>query len=114
VPGWHCASVGNRTTKAGSQLRRWVPARSRRHLRDAITHRRDAERPLPAIGLGDISTQDRLRPIRACPQPGVELVEHALDAVLLNLSERLTINARRATIPFHSLPCLLKDVTPPD
>jgi len=44
----------------------------------------------------------------------VELVEHALYAVLLDLNERLTINARRAAVPFHTPPCLLEDVTPPD
>jgi hypothetical protein len=44
----------------------------------------------------------------------VELVEHALYAVLLDLNERLSINARRAAVPFHTPPCLLKDVTPPD
>jgi hypothetical protein len=86
----------------------------RRHLRHSVSDRWNAERPLPAIGLGDISPQDRLRPIRACAQRGVELVEHALHAVLLDLRERLAIDARRAALPFHPPPCLLEDVMPPD
>ena len=43
----------------------------RRHLRDPIPHRGNAERPLPAIGLRDVSPQNRLRSIRACAQRGV-------------------------------------------
>ena len=86
----------------------------RRHLRHSVSDRRNAERPLPAIGLRDVSPQDRLRTIRACAQRGAELVEHALDAVLLDAGERLPIDARRAAVPFHPPPCLLEDVTPPD
>ena len=41
-------------------------------------------------------------------------VEQALDAVLLDVGERLAIDARRAAVPFHPPPCLLEDVTPPD
>ena len=83
-----------------------------RHLRDPIPDRRDAERPLAAIGLGDISPQDRLRAIGACAQRGVELIEHALYPVLLDGSERLAIDPRGATIRFHPPPCLPQDVTP--
>ena len=86
----------------------------RRHLRHPVSDRRNAERPLPAIGLRDVSPQDRLRTIRACAQRGAELLEQALDAVLLDCGERLAIDARRAAVPFHPPPRLLEDVTPPD
>ena len=46
----------------------------RGHLRHSVSDRRNAERPLPAIGLRDVSPQDRLRTIRACAQRGAELV----------------------------------------
>jgi hypothetical protein len=85
-----------------------------RHLRDPIPYRWNTQRPLPAIALGDVSPQDRLRPIRACAQRDVELVEHGLHAVLRDRRERFTIHARRAAVLLHPPPCLLKDVTPPD
>ena len=85
-----------------------------RHLRDPIPYRRDAERPLTAIGLRNVSPQDRLRPIRACAQYDVELVEHALHAILLDARERLAIDARRAAIRLHPPPRLPQDVTPVD
>ena len=85
-----------------------------RHLRDPIPHRRNAERPLTAIGLGNASAQDRLRPIRACAQRGGELTEHALYAVLLDTIERLAIDARRAAVRLHPPPCRPQDVTPVD
>jgi site-specific DNA recombinase len=40
----------------------------RGHLRHSVSDRRNAERPLPAIGLRDVAPQDRLRTIRACTQ----------------------------------------------
>ena len=86
----------------------------RGHLRHSVSDRRNAERPLTAIGLRDVPPQDRLRTIRACTQCGAELVEHALDAVLLDGGERLAIDARRAAVPLHPPPRLLEDVTPPD
>jgi hypothetical protein len=46
-------------------------------------------------------------------QGGLELVEHALHAVLLDTDERLTIDARRTTVLLHPMPCCVKDVTPP-
>jgi D-mannonate dehydratase len=47
-------------------------------------------------------------------QRGAELFEEALDSVLLDVTERLAIHSSDAAIPFHSIPRLLKDVTPPD
>jgi hypothetical protein len=69
---------------------------------------------LSAIGLRDVPPQDRWRTVRASPQCTLELVEHALHTVLLDADERLAINARRAAVPSHTPPRLLKDVTPPD
>ena len=86
----------------------------RGHLRHSVSDRRDAERPLTAIGLRDVSTQNRLRTIRACAQRGAEFLKQALDVVLLDRVEGHTINPRRTAVPFHTPPRLLKDVRPPD
>ena len=63
----------------------------RRHLRHSVSDRGNAERPLPAIGLRDVSPQNRLRTIRACAQCRAELLEQALDAILLDDREGRTI-----------------------
>src|SRR4029453_19643008 len=84
------------------------------HLRHSAWARRDAERPLPAIGLREVSAQNRLWPIRACPQRVAELLQQALDAVLLDRRERQRIDARRTAVLPDPPPCRLEDVTPPD
>ena len=86
----------------------------RGHLRHSVSDRRNAERPLPAIGLRDVSPQDRLRTIRACAQCGAELVQQSLDPILLDVGQGLAIDPRRAAVRLHPPPCLLEDVTPPD
>ena len=86
----------------------------RGHLRYSVSNRRDAERPLTAIGLRDVSAQNRLRTIRACAQGSGEFLHEALDAVLLDDRERRTIDTRGPAVPLHPPPCLLEDVTPPD
>ena len=47
-------------------------------------------------------------------QSGVERVEHPLHPVLLDDSERLAIDTRRAAVRLHPPPCLPQDVTPVD
>src|SRR5690606_23329695 len=55
------------------------------------------------------------------PAPGtcllaarLQLFEEALDSVLLDVEERLTIDSCGASVPSHADPCLPEDVTPPD
>ena len=86
----------------------------RSHLRHSVSNRRNAERPLSAIGLRDVSPQDRLRTIRAGAQRGAEFVQQTLDAILLDDGQGHRIDPRRAAVPLHPPPCLLEDVTPPD
>ena len=86
----------------------------RGHLRHSVSDRRNAERPLPAIGLRDVAPQNRLRTIRACAQCGAEFLQQALDAILLDGREGHPIDPRRAAVPFHPPPRLLEDVRPPD
>ena len=84
-----------------------------RHLHHPVSHRRNAERPLPAIGLRDVSPQDRLRTIRAACN-----TRRARRAC----APHRTARPRRASLDrrpprrgsFHPPPCLPQDVTPPD
>jgi hypothetical protein len=57
---------------------------------------------------------DRRGAIPAVPKSTLQLAEHPLDPVLLNLSQRQLIDAGRATIRPHPPPRLPKNVTPPD
>ena len=86
----------------------------RRHLRHSVSDGGNAERPLSAVGLGNVPPQDRLRAIRAVAQRDAELRQKRLDAVLLDLRQRRPIDAGRAAIPFDPPPRLLEDVSPPD
>src|SRR5262249_24145 len=54
------------------------------------------------------------RTVRACLQLGAELFEEELDSLLLDVADRLAIDARSAAVLLHPLPCFLEDVTPPD
>jgi len=86
----------------------------RRHLRHSVSDCWNAEGPLSAIGLRDVSPPNRRRTIRACAQHRTQLTQHALDAILLDAGERLPIDARRAAVPFHMPPRFPEDVSPPD
>ena len=86
----------------------------RRHLHNPISHRRDAKWPPAAIGLRDVTPQNRLRTIPACAQHRAELVQHPPDPVLLDLGQGLTIHPGRAAVASDAPPRLLEDVTPPD
>jgi hypothetical protein len=85
-----------------------------RLLTDPVTDRRDPERPLATIGLRDRHAPDRRGTIRTLSQSTLQLAEHPLDPVLLDLSQRHSIDAGRATIRPHPPPRLPEDVTPPD
>ena len=84
------------------------------HLDHSVSDGRDTEGPPPAIGFWDVSPQDRRRTIRACAQCHGELTQHALDAILLDGCQRLTINARSAAVTLHPLPRRPEEVSPPD
>ena len=114
MPAWRCASDGSHTMRRENRPQRSAPVHRGRHLRDPIPHCRNAEGPLPAISLRDVSPPDRRRPIRACAQRDVERVDHGLHTVLLDTGERLAIDTRRAAVRLHPPPCLPQDVTPVD
>jgi site-specific DNA recombinase len=85
----------------------------RRHLDHPVSYRRDAQRPLLSIGLRNVPAPHHTGPIRACAQLRAELFEEALDAVLLDVADRLAVDARGALVSPHSLPRFEEDVTPP-
>ena len=87
----------------------------RRHLRDSVSDGGDAERPLAAVSLGNVSPQDRLRAIRAVAQRGAEVVRETRSTPCCSIAASVVpIDARRAAIPFDPLPRLPEDVIPPD
>jgi site-specific DNA recombinase len=69
-----------------------------RHLRHAVSDRPDAQRPLFAIRFGDENTTHWLRSIRLLPQLVRQFVQPPIDAIRLDVRERLTIDPRRATV----------------
>src|SRR3954470_10470691 len=83
-------------------------------LHDPVSHRRNPERSLLAIGLRNVPAQDRLRLVRVLAQFGLDRFEEALHSVLLNRRDRLGIDARGPMVPSHLVPRLLQDVTPAD
>src|SRR5690554_4904209 len=68
-----------------------------RHLRDPVLDRRDAQRPGPAIVLGDFHSPDRLRAVGSLPQLGRQLAQILLRVCLEPLDAH-TIHAGRAPI----------------
>ena len=71
----------------------------RRHLRHSVSDRRNAERPLSAIGLRDVAPQNRLRTIRACAQCGAELLQAGARRHTARRTQRHRIDPRRAAVP---------------
>lgn len=59
----------------------------RRHLHHSVPYRRNAERPLPSIGLRYVPALHHLRPVLARAQLGAELFQEALHTVLLDVAE---------------------------
>lgn len=108
------ASVETHTRGAEIRLEDGFEYQRRGHLRYSVSHRRNAERPLAAIGLRNVSPQYRLWAIRTCTQLNAEVVEKTFDAILLDRGQSRTIDSRRAAVSFHPPPRLLKDVRPPD
>ena len=111
APASRSASAETHTTRRENRLEDRL-----QHERAAICATRsrtwNAERPLTAVGLGDISPQDRLRAIRTCAQCGAEFVEQTLDAILLDrrrASSRST-PPRRGSVSHAAMPP--EDVTP--
>ena len=94
------ASAETHTTTAGSPPRKSAPAPA--SPPSAPPGLGPSECPsgrLPPSAFGMYPPQDRPRPIRACAQPSPELLQEALDAVLLDRAERHPIDARRALVP---------------
>src|SRR5580693_3154747 len=134
TPAWsHCrSSLSTRLAEGLQRLRRAAPGpeavggrtkvrledrlqhQLRSHLHHPVPDRRDAQRPLLSVGLRDVPAQHRGCPVRACSQRGAELFQEALDPVLLDVGDRLGIDARRASAPLHPLPRFREDVTPRD
>ena len=85
-----------------------------RHLRHSVSDRRDSQRPLSSICFRNIPTLHRGRSIRARSQLRAEVCEKTLDPQLLDIGQRLRIDARRAAVLFHPLPRFPQDVTPVD
>ena len=85
-----------------------------RLLDDAITDRRDPQRPAATIRLRDRHPPNRQGAIRALPKRTLQLAEQPLDAIRLDRGQRPLIDAGRTPVSLHPPPRLPKDVTPPD
>src|SRR5437879_10520523 len=66
----------------------------RRALDDFVFQRRNSERSLPPVGLGDIHPTHRLRPVRSSLQPMGEILEIVLEGLAV-VPPRLSIHAGR-------------------
>ncbi len=73
---------------------------------------RDAERPCAARRFRDLPPQHRLRPVAACAEIGLQLVEHPLDAVGLHRGQRHPIDTGRTAVSADAPPRLVQDVIP--
>ena len=83
-------------------------------LNNPVTDRRDTQRPLTTIWLGDRHTPHRRRTIRALAKSTLQLAEQPLDAVLLDRGQRQRIDTGHTPVLTHPSPRLPKDVTPAD
>lgn len=110
------AAAGSKPERAVGEVRfeDRLQHQLRRRLHDAIAHRRDPERPLPAVGLGDVLPQHRARSVRACAQRRLDLVQERDHASLLDRRDRLSIDARGSLVGPNPLPRRLQHVTPED
>ena len=84
-----------------------------RPLDHPVPDRRDAQRPAAALRLGDLHPPDRQRAIATPRSSRLKLAEQALDAVLLDRSQRHR-STPAAPVASHPPPRLPQDVTPPD
>jgi hypothetical protein len=83
-------------------------------LAHPVTHRRDAQRPLPAVGLGDLHPTHKRRAVDAPTEVTGKLAEHPLDPITLHRLQGHTIDPGGATIRSHPPPRLHQDVIPID
>jgi hypothetical protein len=80
-----------------------------------VTHRRNAERPLAAIGLRDVHAPGRRGTVLTCTQISLEFPEQPGNPVdLLHVRQGDTIHPGGPAVLLHSLPRLPQDVTPAD
>ncbi len=86
-----------------------------RRLNDAVTNRRDRQRPLLGRpGLGDPNPTSRKRSPSIGLQVRGQLLEPPIYAVLLDLGEGDPVDASRALIGAHLTPRSLQDISAPD
>ena len=86
----------------------------RRHLRHTIAHRGNAQGPPLAVGLGNVLPSNRRRSVLACLEIGLEVRKELPHAHLIDVGERLFVDARRTAVCPHPLPRRPQDVTPVD
>src|SRR5215218_2219962 len=80
-------------------------------LHDAITHRRDRQRPpLKAAGLRDEDPARSKRTVRAVPEVRGQLVKQPVNPVPLDIIDGLLVDAGRAAVAAHQLPRALQHV----
>jgi hypothetical protein len=85
-----------------------------RLLTNPVADRRDPERPHTTTWLRDPHAPDRRGAIPTFTKSTLQLAEHPLDPVLLNLSQRHLIDTSRTPVLTHPPPRLPQDVTPMD
>ena len=81
---------------------------------DPVAHSRDTQRPLPAVGLGDLHPTHQRRPVDTRAEVTGKLAEHPLDPVGLHCLQSHTIDSGGTTICSHPPPRLHQDVIPID
>jgi hypothetical protein len=86
----------------------------RRSLDHTVPYRRDPQRPLLSISLRDVPPQDHGRTVRPLAKRSRDLFQEERHAMLLDLRERHTIDARCSSIAAHLLPRHPEHVTAPD
>jgi hypothetical protein len=84
----------------------------RRLLHHPVADRRNAQRPLAAVGLRDLHAPGWRGAIPALLQVTGDPAEQPLDPVLLHLLQRLPVNPGSASIGPNTPPRLHQDVTP--
>ena len=70
-------------------------------LYDTVAYRRNPERSFLSVCLRNVPTQNRLRSVLVRAQHVAELFKKSLDAVSLDLRDRLGIDARGPLVPSH-------------
>ena len=117
----HFQSIGGRQPRAVPEATRqevgledWFEDELRCLLTHPVAHGRDAQRPLPAVRLGDLHPTHQRRAVDARTEVTGKLAEHPLDPVALHRLQGHTIDPGGATIRSHPPPRLHQDVIPVD